>query len=176
MLRELPVYNELNIVKTSKAYKEHARSYSIEIINSKDVSIQLIISKSSIEDFFKDLLNEIKNQITLNVLLSKYKKKKKKNSNWEFATVCFNSTSKTVISPKYSLGKQFQEVFHKIDNWINEKSGWIIESIDTEYVNFYIYNLLWRTSYTELSKNLKNQKKFDHCLKQWQKMLSLVSH
>ena len=78
MLRELPVYNELNIVKTSKAYKEHARSYSIEIINSKDVSIQLIISKSSIEDFFKDLLNEIKNQITLNVLLSKYKKKKKK--------------------------------------------------------------------------------------------------
>ena len=78
MLRELPGYNELNIVKPSKAYKEHARSYSIEIINSKDVSIQLIISKSSIEDFFKDLLNEIKNQITPNVSLSKYKKKKKK--------------------------------------------------------------------------------------------------
>ena len=77
MLRELPVYNELNIVKTSKAYKEQARSYNIEIINSKDVSIQLI-SKSSIEDFFKDLLNEIKNQITPNVSLSKYKKKKKK--------------------------------------------------------------------------------------------------
>ena len=81
MLRELPVYNELNIVKTSKAYKEQARSYNIEIINSKDVSIQLI-SKSSIEDFLKDLLNEIKNQITPNVSLSKYKKKKKKkNSN-----------------------------------------------------------------------------------------------
>ena len=80
MLRELPDYNELNIVKTSKAYKEQARSYNIEIINSKDVSIQLI-SKSSIEDFFKDLLNEIKNQITPNVSLSKYKKKKKKNSN-----------------------------------------------------------------------------------------------
>ena len=77
MLRELPVYNELNIVKTSKAYKEQARSYNIEIINSKDVSIQLI-SKSSIEDFFKYLLNEIKNQITPNVSLSKYKKKKKK--------------------------------------------------------------------------------------------------
>ena len=77
MLRELPVYNELNIVKTSKAYKEQARSYNIEIINSKDVSIQLI-SKSSIEDFFKDLLNEIKNKITPNFSLRKYKKKKKK--------------------------------------------------------------------------------------------------
>ena len=96
MLRELPVYNELNIVKTSKAYKEQARSYSIEIINSKDVSIQLIISKSSIEDFFKDLLNEIKNQITLNVLLSKYKKqnvlqkkKKKKKKKKLKLKICY---------------------------------------------------------------------------------------
>ena len=34
MLCELPFYNELSIVKTSKALKKYSRSYSIEIIDS----------------------------------------------------------------------------------------------------------------------------------------------
>ena len=60
MLCELPFYDELNIVKISKAFKGYARSYSIEITDSKDPSVQLIISKPSIKDLFKDLLNENK--------------------------------------------------------------------------------------------------------------------
>ena len=32
ILSELPFYAELNIVKTAKAFKKYARSYSIEII------------------------------------------------------------------------------------------------------------------------------------------------
>ena len=60
MLRELPFYNELNISKTSAAFKGYARSYSIEIIYSKDPPVQLISSKSNFEGLFKDLLNEIK--------------------------------------------------------------------------------------------------------------------
>ena len=36
MLRVLPFDNELSIVKTSKAFKGYARSYSIEIIDSKN--------------------------------------------------------------------------------------------------------------------------------------------
>ena len=45
-----------------------------EMIHSKDLSVQLTISKPSIEDLFKDLLNEIKgfkHKISLKVLLSK---------------------------------------------------------------------------------------------------------
>ena len=44
--------------------------------DSKDPLAQLETSKSSIEDFFKDLLNEMKgfkHEITVNVLLHKYK-------------------------------------------------------------------------------------------------------
>ena len=67
-------------------------------------------------------MNEIKgfkNQLTLKVLLSKYKE----NKDLEFAPVYFNSTTKTVIIPKYSLDKSFQEDFSRIDNWISEGSG-----------------------------------------------------
>ena len=60
MLSELPIYNELNIVRTSKAFKGYARSYNIEIINSKDPSVQLSISNPRIKELFDDLLDEIK--------------------------------------------------------------------------------------------------------------------
>ena len=114
MLPELSFYDELNIVKTSKAFKRYARSYSMETINSKDSSVQLTICKR----FVKVLLNEIKGfkyQITLKALVSKYKE-----IQTEFAPVYFNSTTKTVFDPKYSVNKSFQEVFNKIDNWISE--------------------------------------------------------
>ena len=35
ILHELPFYDELNIIKVSKAFKGYARSYSIEVIDSK---------------------------------------------------------------------------------------------------------------------------------------------
>ena len=35
MLREIPFYNKLNIVKTLKTFRGYARSYKIEIIDSK---------------------------------------------------------------------------------------------------------------------------------------------
>ena len=75
---------------------------------------------------FEDLLDEIegfKYQIILKVLLSNFKE----NANREFSTVCFNSTAKTVINHKYNFEKSFQEIFNIIDNWISERSGWIIE-------------------------------------------------
>ena len=43
LLHELPFYNELVIVKTSKTFKGYARSYNNEIIDSKDPSVQLTI-------------------------------------------------------------------------------------------------------------------------------------
>ena len=69
--------------------------------------------------------------MTLKVLLSKYKESR----NLEFTTVYFNSTTKALIGPEYGLDKYFQEVFNRIDNWIIEGYGWVIESMDAEYVN-----------------------------------------
>ena len=65
-------------LEVSKALKGYARSYKIEIIDLKNPLAQLEVSKSSIEDLCKDLLNEMKGfkyQITITVLLSKYRGK-----------------------------------------------------------------------------------------------------
>ena len=75
-LHELPFYDKLNIEKISKGFRRYARSYKIEIIDSKDPLVQLEASKSNIKDLFKDLLDEMKGfkyQIIVKILLRKHK-------------------------------------------------------------------------------------------------------
>ena len=43
-----------------------------------------------------------------------------------------------------------QEIIYRIDNWINEVSGWIVESIQSQYVNISIYTPLSGSTYIEL--------------------------
>ena len=59
LLHKLPFYNELSIDKISKAFKRYARSYKIEMIDSKEPLVQLEASKSNIKDLYKDLLDKI---------------------------------------------------------------------------------------------------------------------
>ena len=57
-------------------------SYKVEIVDKKDLIVQLEASKSSIKDLFNDLLNETKGfkyQITVTVLLKNTNLMKKLN-------------------------------------------------------------------------------------------------
>ena len=60
LLAELPFYDQLNIIKTDQAFSGYAASYKVEIIDKKDLIVQLEASKSSIKFLFNDLLNETK--------------------------------------------------------------------------------------------------------------------
>ena len=158
LLHDLPFYDELSVAEISKAFKEYTGSYKTEIIDSKDLLAQLEASKSSTENLFKDFLNEMKGfkyQIIVNVLLNKYRG----NGDKKFAPVYLNSATKTVINPEYNLDKCFQEMLYRIDNWINEGSGWIIESTEAEYVNISIYSPLSGSTYVELPHKFKNSVK-----------------
>ena len=101
-------------------------SYRVEIIERKYLTVQLEASKLSIKDLFSDYLNEkkgFKYQITVKVLLKKYKL----NKEIEFTPVYFNSVTKTVINHRVRLEKIFQEILYMIDVWINNGSGWNVE-------------------------------------------------
>ena len=52
-----------------------------------------------------------------------------------------------MINFEYDLHKSFQEIFERIDNWINEGCGWVIKSLDRENINISIYSLLKGSSY-----------------------------
>ena len=46
-----------------------------------------------------------------------------------------------------------------IDNWINNGSGWNIESIESQYINISKYRPLVGSSYMELPADLKSRRK-----------------
>ena len=48
---------------------------------------------------------------------------------------------------------------YRIDNWINEGSRWVVESINGEYVNISMYSPLIGSFFVELPHELKNPKK-----------------
>ena len=133
-------------------------SYKVEAVDKKDMIVQLEASKSSINDLFNDLLYETKRfkyQITVKVLFKKYKS----NGEIEFATVYFNSSTKAVTNCKYKLNKYFQEILYRIDAWINRGSGWIIELIESQYINISTYRPLVGSSYIDLPIELKHPRK-----------------
>ena len=70
MLSELPFYEQLSALKKDETFKKYVMSYKVESIEKKDPINQLEASKSSIKDFFNDLLNETKDfkyQITVKI-------------------------------------------------------------------------------------------------------------
>ena len=46
-----------------------------------------------------------------------------------------------------------------IDKWVSEGSGWVIDRIDSHYINVTLYKPLNGSSYMELPTELKNPKK-----------------
>ena len=151
-------HDELSITEISKAFRRYARSCKVDIADSRDPLVQLETSKSSIKDLFNDLLNQMKGfkyQITVAVLLSK----EKRIGDIEYSSVDFNSITETVINSEFNLNKSFQEILYRIDNWVNEGSGWVVKSINGEYVNISMYSPLIGSSFVKLPNELKHPKK-----------------
>ena len=118
LLKELPFYGELSIVKNKTTFNGYAQSYKVEIVHKKDMIVQLKASELSIVDLFKNLLIELKGfkyQITLAILLSKVKN----NGETEYSPVYFDSLTKTVISDDYKLDQACNEIIYRVDNWIS---------------------------------------------------------
>ena len=112
----------------------------------------------SIKDLFSDLLNGTKGfkyELTLNVLLKKYKP----DGKIEFRAAYFNSTTKTVINHRLKLENSFQEILHLSDNWINTGSAWIVESVESQYINISTYRPLSGSIYVEFTRRIKKSKK-----------------
>ena len=64
-----------------------------------------------------------------------------------------------MINHKFSHANAFQKTLYRIDNWVNEGSGWIVELIESQYINISTYRPLSGSSYIKLPVELKSPKK-----------------
>ena len=158
LLKELPFYDELSIIKNKTAFSGYAQSYKIEIVDKRNVVVQLKASKISVVQSFKDLLIDLKGfkyQINLAVSLSKMKN----SGSIEYSPVYFNYLTKTVINNKFKLDQSFQEIIYRLENCICHGSGWIVEEIVSQYLNLSSYLPLSGSTYIKLPKELKHPMK-----------------
>ena len=56
LLRELTFYDDINILRKERAFKNYAEIYEVENINNKSLSDSLSTSKTSITNLFGKLL------------------------------------------------------------------------------------------------------------------------
>ena len=61
------------------------------------------------------------------------------------------------IEPELNMSRQ--EILNVIDKWVSEGLGWVIDRIDSHYLNVTLYKPLNGSSYIELPTELKRSKK-----------------
>ena len=74
----------------------------------------------------------------------------------------FNGKAKTITEPNDTepkLNMSRQEILNVIDKWVSEGSGWVIDQIDSHYINVTTYKPLHGSSYIELPTELRNPQK-----------------
>ena len=64
-----------------------------------------------------------------------------------------------MINHKFRLENSFQEILYMIDVWINNGSGWIIELIESQYINISTYRPLSGSFYMDLPVELRNPRR-----------------
>ena len=118
LLRELPLYDDINISRKERAFRGYTETYKVEVIDNKSLSDLLYVSKNSIKNLFDELLREkrgFKYIISVKITL----KKRINDNEFDPRTLYFNSLIKTVTNQRHSLNDSFEEILNLLDIWIN---------------------------------------------------------
>ena len=74
----------------------------------------------------------------------------------------FNGKAKTITKAtdiEHELNMSRQEILNAVDKWVSEGLGWVINRIDSHYINLTTYQPLNGSSYIELPIGLQNSAK-----------------
>ena len=158
---QIPKIKEVN-----KALKGHAKSYGIELQDNLNSLNHFTKTKELVESHLESLLKDMKGFKfieTLEVMFEKDSIDSKTGKRVSiYKTAFFNGKAKIVtkvedIEPELNMSRQ--EIMNAIDKWVSEGSGWVINRINSHYINITLYKPLNGSSYIELPTELKNPKK-----------------
>ena len=123
-------------------------------------------TKALVESHLEDLLKDMKGFKFIETLKVTFKKEMIDSKTGKhvsiYKTAFFNGRAKTItmandIEPELSMSRQ--EILNTIDKWVSEGLGWVIDRIDSQYINVTIYQPLNGSSYIELPTELQNPAK-----------------
>ena len=158
---QMPKIKELN-----RALKGHAKSYEIELQDNLNPLNHFTKTKALVESHLENLLKDMKGFKFIETLEVTFEKNTIDSKTGKrvsiYKTAFFNGKAKIItkpndIEPKLNISRQ--EILNVIDKWVSEGSGWVIDRIDSHYMNVTTYKPLNGSSYIELPTELRNPKK-----------------
>ena len=157
----VPKIKELN-----KALKGHAKSYGIELQDNLNPLNHFTKTKKLVESHLENLLKDMKGFKFIETLEITFEKDSIDSKTGKrvsiYKTSFFNGKAKTIIKVsdiEHELNMSRQDILNLIDKWVSEGSGWVIDRIDSHYINVTTYTPLHGSNYIELPTELKNPKK-----------------
>ena len=157
----VPKIKELN-----KALKGHAKSYGIELQNNLNPLNHFTKTKTLVKSHLEDLLKDMKGFKFIETMEVTFEKDTINSKTGKrvsiYKTAFFNGKAKTITKAndiEHELNMSRQEILNVIDKWVSEGSGWVIDRIDSHYINVTTYAPLHGSSYIELPTELNNPKK-----------------
>ena len=158
---QIPKIKELN-----QALKGHAKSYDIELQDNLNSLNHFTKTKAFVESHLENLLKDMKGFKFIETLEITFEKDTIDSKTGKrvsiYKTAFFNGKAKTITKPndiEPELNMSRQEILNVIDKWVSEGSGWVIDRIDSQYINVTTYKPLHGSSYIELPTQLRNPKK-----------------
>ena len=152
------INGDFNISRNERGLRGYAEAYKVEIIDNRNLSDSLSVSKNSIKKLFDKLLRE-KRGFKYIISVKTTLKKRINDNEIDLRPVYLNSSAKTVINWGYYLNESFEEILNKLDIRINEGSGWLIDKVEGLYINVANYGPLLGGSYIPLPKVINNSMK-----------------
>ena len=157
----VPKLKELN-----KALQGHAKSYGIELQDNLNPLNHFTKTKALVESHLENLLKNMKGFKFIEMLEVTFEKDTIDSKTGKpvsiYKTAFFNGKTKTITKPNDTepeLSMSRQEILNVMDKWVSEGLGWVIDRIDSHYINVTTYKPLHGSSYIELPTELRNPKK-----------------
>ena len=158
---QIPKIKELN-----RALKGHAKSDEVELQDNLNPLNHFTKTRPQTESHLEDLLKTMKLFKFIETLEVTFEKDTISSKTGKhvsiYKTAFFNGKAKTItkiddIEPELNMSRQ--EILNVIDKWVSEGSGWVIDRIDSHYLNVTLYKPPNGSSYIELPTELRNSKK-----------------
>ena len=154
------------IRELNQALKGHAKSYGIELQDILNPLNHFTKIKALVESHLESLLKDMKGFKFIETLEVTFEKETIDSKTGKrvsiYKTAFFNGKAKTITKAnniEHELSISRQEILSVIDKWVSEGSGWVIDRIDSHYINVTTYQPLHGSSYLELQTKLRNSKK-----------------
>ena len=134
-----------------------SRRQHVEVTDRISLDDLLFLAKSSINDLFKDLLQEKRGFKYLATIT--LKRWNNAVNRYDIETIYLKSEAITVTNQRFNLNSAYEEIKHKLHIWTGQDSGWIVDKIEDKHIYIANYDPLVGSSYIPLPPELNHPMK-----------------